>query len=162
MSDILHFSLPHPGPLHFRRNGEGDSIFFSICIFSAFSWLESGEGGQRPDEVKCGADSLLVREIFWHIANRCHPRFRRKELLSFRLPRPWREAERKTVQFSIKIFVLLPWGKRQTKRRFFLSNFPLARPSIRLNSLNFWMVQKMLNINVSQQHTSYISLTTYN
>ena len=154
MSDILHFSLPHPGPLHFRRNGEGDSIFFSICIFSAFSWLESGEGGQRPDEVKCGADSLLVREIFWHIANRCHPRFRRKELLSFRLPRPWREAERKTVQFSIKIFVLLPWGKRQTKRRF-LYNFPLARRSIcfiRLTSEWFkksWKIRCYNNIHLT-------------
>ena len=36
--------------------------------------------------------------------------FWQKEWLSFRLPRPWREAERKTVQFPIKIFVLHPLG----------------------------------------------------
>ena len=58
------------------------------------------------------------------------------ELLSFRLPRPWREAERKTVQFPIKTFVLHPLGKGQTKRRFFvqLSAGPARSGLIRLTS----------------------------
>ncbi len=33
MSDILHFPRPHPGPLHFWRNGEGDSIFIVLFAF---------------------------------------------------------------------------------------------------------------------------------
>ena len=61
-------SSPTPGltpALSISGETERETLkFFStIFIYSAFSWLESGEGGQGPDEVKCGADSLVVRKI---------------------------------------------------------------------------------------------------
>ena len=70
--------------------------------------------------------------------------FWQKEWLPFRLPRPCREPERKTVQFSIKIFVLHPLGKGQTKRRF-LYNFLLVRRSICLILLTSEWFKKCRN-----------------
>ena len=55
---------PHPGPLHFLETERETLIIFStIFIYSAFSWLESGEGGQRPDEVKHDAVGLVSSKI---------------------------------------------------------------------------------------------------
>ena len=55
---------PHPGPFQFLETERETLIIFStIFIYSAFSWLESGEGGQRPDEVKHDAVGLVSSKI---------------------------------------------------------------------------------------------------
>ena len=100
---------PHPGPLHFLETERETLIIFSTnFIYSAFSWLESGEGGQRPDEVKCGVVGRVSSKISKERIK--YPTRSKTKIMRFNIVSPFQGFSIFDCFFSINMSSLRDFG----------------------------------------------------
>jgi len=99
--------------------------------------LESGEGGQRPDEVKHGADSLVVRKIFLGKSQSVPSVILTKKVTPLPLAPALKGGGKKNCSTFHQNLRFAPFREGANNTEIFCTTFSLPRRSICLNSLNF-------------------------